>query len=99
MLGLILLRFFTQSDHIDAFRSMVGEAPEAGIIPVSDPTKSNTTEIVGALKVPHELLPDREDAAPPEAKGGPTGLDSNRPPRVLRGRKAPSEGTVRGDST
>jgi hypothetical protein len=31
MLGLILLRFFAQSGHIDAFRSIVGEAPEAGI--------------------------------------------------------------------
>jgi hypothetical protein len=33
MLGLILLRFFAQSGHIDAFRSIVGEAPEAGIEP------------------------------------------------------------------
>ena len=31
MLGLISLRFFAQSGHIDAFRSIVGEAPEAGI--------------------------------------------------------------------
>ena len=33
MLGLISLRFFAQSGHIDAFRSIVGEAPEAGIEP------------------------------------------------------------------
>jgi hypothetical protein len=31
MLALISLRFFAQSGHIDAFRSIVGEAPEAGI--------------------------------------------------------------------
>jgi hypothetical protein len=29
MLGLISLRFLDQSGHIDAFRSIVGEAPEA----------------------------------------------------------------------
>ena len=28
---MISLRFFAQSGHIDAFRSIVGEAPEAGI--------------------------------------------------------------------
>ncbi len=31
MPGLISLRFFAQSGHIDAFRSIVGEALEAGI--------------------------------------------------------------------
>jgi hypothetical protein len=31
MLGLISLSFFAQSGHIDAFWSIVGEAPEAGI--------------------------------------------------------------------
>jgi hypothetical protein len=31
MLGLISLRFFAQSGHIDAFRSIVGKAPEAEI--------------------------------------------------------------------
>jgi hypothetical protein len=31
MLGLISLRFFARTGHIDAFRSIVGEAPEAGI--------------------------------------------------------------------
>ena len=31
MLGLISLSFFAESGHIDAFRSIVGEAPEAGI--------------------------------------------------------------------
>jgi hypothetical protein len=31
MLALISLRNFDRSGHIDAFRSIVGEAPEAGI--------------------------------------------------------------------
>jgi hypothetical protein len=48
MLGLISLRFFAQSGHIDAFRSIVGEAPEAGIEPddgepnPSDPKSSSS---------------------------------------------------------
>jgi hypothetical protein len=31
MLALISLRFFDRSGHIGSFRSIVGEAPEAGI--------------------------------------------------------------------
>ena len=48
MLGLISLSFFAQSGHIDAFRSIVGEAPEAGIEP--DGGESNPARFQGLVQ-------------------------------------------------
>jgi hypothetical protein len=58
MLGLISLRFFVWSGHFGAFRSIVGEAPEAGIesaklaMRIADEHRSSAREPALQLAIP-----------------------------------------------